>query len=270
MDALQFNLFGKSGRDGIEQAIQVLLDAPTFSTIIIHTECDYLVKSLPFYRSAVANGFPLHGGSPTGFPDSDLWEELEECCRWHQDVSFLVVQPPKAIPIKIDTDSPEILFLDWQEAKEKLPSVLNNRCVRLYCDGSYKPGFVGWGAVFVGKKENSIRIGGNLLYNASSFGFGSEYSELLSIVCSLEFLPEPLTVTVYSDCLSLLNRISNEKFKVHGIHSFIWERLQNVCQRHKISWKWIKGHNGHKYNELADRISRQQRRILEKSASITI
>ncbi len=292
---LQFVLSGKSGRDGIDQAIQTLLDAPALSNIVIRTQCEYLVKSLPLYRGAVASGFPFHDGTPDGFPDNDLWKILDECCRRHRTVFFLLDRPHKPVVAKKNTLTPSkkessILFprtpsitkkklipaaqaiplnvsLDWRDAKQKLISILNDGSVHIYCDGSYKSGYIGWGAVFVGENENHIQIGGNFRCDAPSSGVGAEYSELLSIVCSLEFLPESLAVTVYSDCLFLLSRITKGNFrtKLNGINSCAWERLQNVCKQHKIKWEWIKGHDGHKYNELADKIANEQRRILEKA-----
>jgi ribonuclease HI len=32
----------------------------------------------------------------------------------------------------------------------------------------------------------------------------------------------------------------------------LWERLDEVTQRHDITWHWVKGHSGHPENELAD------------------
>lgn len=32
----------------------------------------------------------------------------------------------------------------------------------------------------------------------------------------------------------------------------LWQRLDEESQRHNINWHWVKGHNGHPENELAD------------------
>ena len=32
----------------------------------------------------------------------------------------------------------------------------------------------------------------------------------------------------------------------------LWQRLDELNQRHKVEWHWVKGHSGHRENELAD------------------
>lgn len=36
----------------------------------------------------------------------------------------------------------------------------------------------------------------------------------------------------------------------------LWERLDAAQQRHKVVWRWIKGHSGHAENERADELAR--------------
>jgi ribonuclease HI len=35
----------------------------------------------------------------------------------------------------------------------------------------------------------------------------------------------------------------------------LWERLQDVADRHRIDWHWVRGHNGHPGNEKAHRLA---------------
>ena len=35
----------------------------------------------------------------------------------------------------------------------------------------------------------------------------------------------------------------------------LWERLYNLTEIHKVSFVWVKGHNGHDYNERCDRLA---------------
>ena len=37
----------------------------------------------------------------------------------------------------------------------------------------------------------------------------------------------------------------------------LWQLLDEVASRHKVTWKWIKGHAGHAENERADELARQ-------------
>ena len=32
----------------------------------------------------------------------------------------------------------------------------------------------------------------------------------------------------------------------------LWQRLEAACERHEVTWLWVKGHTGHPENERAD------------------
>lgn len=35
----------------------------------------------------------------------------------------------------------------------------------------------------------------------------------------------------------------------------LWQRLDAAVQKHDINWHWVKGHSGHRENEVADRLA---------------
>ena len=35
----------------------------------------------------------------------------------------------------------------------------------------------------------------------------------------------------------------------------LWQELDVQSSRHVISWKWVKGHSGHRENEIADMLA---------------
>ena len=35
----------------------------------------------------------------------------------------------------------------------------------------------------------------------------------------------------------------------------LWMELDAEAAKHKIEWKWVKGHSGDKYNEMADELA---------------
>jgi ribonuclease HI len=37
----------------------------------------------------------------------------------------------------------------------------------------------------------------------------------------------------------------------------LWQRLDAAQARHRVEWRWIKGHAGHAENEEADRLARE-------------
>ena len=35
----------------------------------------------------------------------------------------------------------------------------------------------------------------------------------------------------------------------------LWVKLDNACQKHKVSWKWVKAHSDNKFNNLVDELA---------------
>ncbi len=35
----------------------------------------------------------------------------------------------------------------------------------------------------------------------------------------------------------------------------LWQSLDEQAARHKVQWHWVKGHSGHRENELADQLA---------------
>jgi ribonuclease HI len=37
----------------------------------------------------------------------------------------------------------------------------------------------------------------------------------------------------------------------------LWTKLDGLCKKNKVSWKWVKGHSTNEYNNLADELATQ-------------
>jgi ribonuclease HI len=38
----------------------------------------------------------------------------------------------------------------------------------------------------------------------------------------------------------------------------LWQKLDELTQKHEIRWIWVKGHNGHAENERCDALARAE------------
>ncbi len=133
--------------------------------------------------------------------------------------------------------------------------------VSLYTDGACRgnPGKGGWGAILVyGKYEKEMSGGEPLTTN--------NRMELMAAISGLEALKEPCAVNLYSDSKYLVDAFNEGWIEGWREHSWkrgkeelknpdLWERLYELSNTHKITFVWVKGHNGHDYNERCDKLA---------------
>ncbi len=133
--------------------------------------------------------------------------------------------------------------------------------VSLYTDGACRgnPGPGGWGAILVyGKYEKELSGGEALTTN--------NRMELMAAISGLKALKEPCSVTLYSDSKYLVDaftqgwifswreagwRRGKEKLK----NPDLWQELYELTKIHEVKFVWVKGHNGHDYNERCDTLA---------------
>ena len=134
--------------------------------------------------------------------------------------------------------------------------------VMLYTDGacSGNPGAGGWGAILrYGKYEKEISGGeANTTNNRM---------ELTAAIVALERLKEPCEVTLYSDSKYMIDSITKgwavswrtrgwkKGDKSPALNPDLWEKLLNLLDLHKVTFVWVRGHNGHPYNERCDTLA---------------
>jgi ribonuclease HI len=134
--------------------------------------------------------------------------------------------------------------------------------ITIYTDGacSGNPGPGGWGAVLIYNGTEKDLNGGE---SATT----NNRMELMAAIASLESLKEPCAVTLYTDSNYVKNGImqwihgwkkngwkTSDKKPVKNVE--LWQRLEAATHRHKIEWRWVKGHNGDPMNERADALAR--------------
>lgn len=137
--------------------------------------------------------------------------------------------------------------------------------VSLYTDGacSGNPGPGGWGAVLVyNGREKRISGGEKSTTN--------NRMELTAAIEGLSALTEPCEVHLVSDSKYLVDGMTKgwaKSWKSKGwkksdgkpaLNPDLWEKLLCLSEVHKITYEWIKGHAGHEYNEICDRLAVEQ------------
>ena len=129
----------------------------------------------------------------------------------------------------------------------------------IYTDGacSGNPGPGGWGAVIFDEKEKQYNISGNVKDTTNN------RMELMAPIMALKKIKSMSNVMIFTDSTYVKNGITEwiKKWEKNGWKSSskkpvknkdLWIKLNDLCQKNKVQWKWIKGHSNNKYNNLAD------------------
>jgi ribonuclease HI len=133
--------------------------------------------------------------------------------------------------------------------------------VNLYTDGACRgnPGPGGYGAILVyGVHERELSGGEAETTN--------NRMELMAAIVGLEALKEPCRVTLYSDSKYLVDAFNEgwvyswrkagwRRGKEALKNPDLWQRLYDVVSTHEVTFIWVKGHNGHDYNERCDKLA---------------
>ncbi|MCI5512599.1 MAG: ribonuclease HI [Clostridia bacterium] len=134
--------------------------------------------------------------------------------------------------------------------------------VDIYTDGACRgnPGRGGWGAILVYNGTEKEMSGGEKMTTNNRM-------ELTAAIEALSALKEPCDVMLCSDSTYLVNAINKgwlEAWKKKGFkktattqvpNTDLWIKLDRQLSRHKIELVWVRGHDGHEYNERCDRLA---------------
>ncbi|KQK28423.1 ribonuclease H [Bosea thiooxidans] len=134
--------------------------------------------------------------------------------------------------------------------------------VEVWTDGacSGNPGPGGWGAILSYNGVEKELSGGEAQTTNNRM-------ELMAAISALEALKRPVTVALHTDSQYLRQGITGwiHGWKKNGWktadrkpvkNAELWQRLEAALGRHKIEWKWVKGHAGDEMNERADALAR--------------
>lgn len=135
------------------------------------------------------------------------------------------------------------------------------KVVEVFTDGACRgnPGPGGWGVVL--RYRNTEKE----LYGSEAHTTNNRM-ELTAAIEALNALKQPCEVIVTTDSQYVKNGINlwitnwkkrgwktADKKPVKNID--LWQRLDELVSRHKVTWHWVKGHSGHPENERADALA---------------
>ncbi len=133
--------------------------------------------------------------------------------------------------------------------------------IEIFTDGACRgnPGPGGWGALL---RYNGIErdlFGGELETTNNRM-------ELSAAIEALKALKEPCKVSLTTDSVYVRSGITEwmDRWKKRNWKTAakkpvknvdLWRALDEQNQRHQVEWHWVKGHSGHRENEIADQLA---------------
>lgn len=134
--------------------------------------------------------------------------------------------------------------------------------VAVYTDGACRgnPGPGGYGVVLVYEGHEKELSGGEKSTTNNRM-------ELSAAIAGLSALKEPCRVTLYSDSKYLVDAVTLgwlASWRARGyrrgknepvLNPDLWETLHELLLKHEVEFVWVKGHDGHAYNERCDKLA---------------
>lgn len=136
-----------------------------------------------------------------------------------------------------------------------------------YTDGacSGNPGPGGWGVLLVARDGDAVVREREL--HGGEADTTNNRMELMAAITALETLSKASSLTVVTDSAYVKNGVTGwmHGWKRNGWKTAskkpvknvdLWQRLDEAQSRHRVTWRWVKGHAGHPENEKADELAR--------------
>jgi ribonuclease HI len=136
------------------------------------------------------------------------------------------------------------------------------KTVTIYTDGACigNPGAGGYGVILCYNQHRKELSGGYQLTTNNRM-------EMMAAIKGLEALNTPCQVLLHSDSRYLVDAMTKGWAKKWQAKSWmrnpkekaknpdLWKLLLDLCQRHQVEFRWVKGHAGHPENEACDRLA---------------
>ena len=135
------------------------------------------------------------------------------------------------------------------------------KTIEIFTDGACRgnPGDGGWGVLIRTDGHEETIYGGE--ENTTN-----NRMELLATIKALNFIAANSNVTLTTDSKYVIDGITKwieswktKKWKKSDnklvLNKDLWILLDQASSNHSISWHWVRGHTGHRENEIADELA---------------
>ena len=121
----------------------------------------------------------------------------------------------------------------------------------IHTDGACKgnPGPGGWAAVI---EQN----GGQVKLSGSEPQTTNNRMEMTAVIKGLEAVDASANVLISSDSTYVINTMT--KGWKRKANQDLWDQLDRLVGSRNVSWRWVRGHNGDRGNELADALATKE------------
>ena len=175
--------------------------------------------------------------------------------------SIVIPHMRRAAELLEELDSEEV------EKKENNNLDLNtDNKFKVYTDGAClgNPGPGGYAAVILDSDLNRLKTISGKETNSTN-----NRMELKAVIEVLKLIPAGAKIEIFSDSSYVLNGLSSwiEGWKKNGWKTSsnkevknqdLWQELDNLSSKFKLSYQKVKGHSGNHYNELVDDLAKKE------------
>ena len=140
---------------------------------------------------------------------------------------------------------------------------------KAYTDGacSGNPGVGGWGAVLLAEKNKKVIKRKEI--SGSAVDTTNNKMELIAAIETLKVLKKYTEICIITDSNYVKKGITEwlpswrkNNWKTSSGKEVknrrLWEELEELVNKNKVDWQWVKGHAGNVENERADFLAREE------------
>lgn len=151
------------------------------------------------------------------------------------------------------------------QSELKMSDALEERSdhmIEIFTDGacSGNPGPGGWGVLLRDGETEKTLYGGEPKTTNNRMELMAAIEGLASITCPSQIRLTTDSQYVRKGITEWINGWKQNRWRTAAKKPVknvdLWQRLDSEVARHQVEWCWVKGHSGHRENDIADELAR--------------